>query len=114
MIVVEATGGLERPLVRAVVDAALPVVVVNPRHVRDVAKATGQLAKTDALDAQVLARFAQAVRPALRPVPHAPTQQLAPLIARRRQGVELLTAAKNRRQGPQRRVQQPTPRQLNW
>src|SRR6266568_859878 len=85
LIVLEATGGLERPLVRALVDATLPVVVVNPRHVRDFAKATGQLAKTDALDAQVLARFAQAVRPALRPVPDAPTQELAALIARREQ-----------------------------
>ncbi len=62
LIVLEATGGLERPLVRALVAAALPVVVANPRHVRDCAKATGQLAKTDRLDALVLARFAEAVR----------------------------------------------------
>lgn len=114
MIVVEATGGLERPLVRAVVDAALPVVVVNPRHVRDFAKATGQLAKTDALDAQVLARFAQAVRPALRPVPDAPTQELAALIARRRQVVEMLTAEKNRLEGTPKRVQKRIQVHLNW
>jgi len=62
-IVVEATGGLERVLLRALVDAALPVIAVNPRQVRDFAKATGQLAKTDALDAAVLARFAGVIQP---------------------------------------------------
>jgi transposase len=65
-IVVEATGGVERSLVRALVAAALPVIVVNPRQVRDFAKATGQLAKTDALDAQVLARFAEVIQPPVR------------------------------------------------
>ncbi len=114
LIVLEATGGLERPLVRALVDATLPVVVVNPRHVRDFAKATGQLAKTDALDAQVLARFAQAVRPALRPVPDAPTQELAALIARRRQVVEMLTAERNRLGGAPKRVQRRIQVHLNW
>jgi len=114
LIVLEATGGLERPLVRALVDATLPVVVVNPRQVRDFAKATGQLAKTDALDAQVLARFAQAVRPALRPVPDAPTQELAALIARRRQVVEMLTAERNRLGGAPKRVQRRIQVHLNW
>ena len=84
-IVVEATGGFERPLVRALVDGALPVIVVNPRQVRDFAKATGQLAKTDVLDAQVLARFAEVIQPALRAIPDAQTQELAALLARRRQ-----------------------------
>lgn len=81
LIVVEATGGLERLLLRALVDATLPVIVVNPRQVRDFAKATGQLAKTDALDAQVLARFAEVIQPSLRVIPDAQTQELAALLA---------------------------------
>lgn len=96
LIVLEATGGLERPLVRALVAAALPVIVANPRQVRDFAKATGQLAKTDRLDARVLARFAEAVRPALRPHPDAATEALAALLTRRRQLLEMLTAEQNR------------------
>lgn len=96
LLVLEATGGLERPVVRAVVEAALPVVVVNPRQVRDFAKATGQLAKTDRLDAHALARFGEAVRPAVRPLPEATTQALREGLARRRQLVEMLTAERNR------------------
>ena len=96
LIVLEATGGLERPLVRALIAAALPVIVANPRQVRDFAKATGQLAKTDPLDAQILAHFAEAVRPALRVHPDAPTEALAALLARRRQVIEMLTAETNR------------------
>ena len=76
-IVVEATGGLEWPLVHALVDGALPVIVVNPRQVRDFAKATGQLAKTDTRDAQVLAHFAEVIQPALRAIPDPQTQELA-------------------------------------
>ena len=87
-IVVEATGGVERPLVRALVAAALPVIVVTPRQVRDFAKATGQLAKTDALDAQVLAHFAEVIRPPLRVLPDAQTQELAALLARRPPGAD--------------------------
>jgi transposase len=103
LIVLEATGGLELPLVRALADAQLPVVVVNPRQVRAFAKATGLLAKTDALDARVLARFAAAVRPAVRPVPDAATEELRGLLARRRQLLEMLTAEQQRRsRGPQR------------
>ena len=96
LIVLEATGGLERPLVRALVAATLPVIVANPRQVRDFAKATGQLAKTDLLDAAVLAHFAEAVRPALRTQPDAPTEELAARLARRRQLLEMLTAETNR------------------
>lgn len=114
VVVLEATGGLERLLVRALVEAGLPVVVVNPRHVRDFAKATGQLAKTDALDARVLARFAEAVRPVLRPVPDADTQDLATLIARRRQVVEMLTAEKNRRGSASKRVQERIQAHIAW
>jgi transposase len=69
LIVLEATGGVERQLTRALVNAELPVVVINPRQVRDFAKATGQLAKTDSIDALVLARFAEAVRPHCPPAP---------------------------------------------
>ena len=68
MVLLEATGGLELPLVAALAAAALPVVVVNPRQVRDFARATGTLAKTDALDAAVLAHFADAIRPEVRPL----------------------------------------------
>ncbi|MGH7255379.1 MAG: IS110 family transposase [Nitrospirales bacterium] len=96
LIVLEATGGLEVPLTAALAAASLPVVVVNPRRVRDFAKAAGKLAKTDALDAQILARFAEALRPAPRPLPDEQTQALAALLARRRQLVEMLTAEKNR------------------
>jgi len=96
LVVLEATGGLEGPLVGALATAGLPVVVVNPRQVRDFAKATGTLAKTDALDAAVLAHFAAAVRPTPRPLPDAATQTLAALVTRRRQLVEMLTAERNR------------------
>ncbi len=95
-IVVEATGGYELPVVRALVEAGLPVIVVNPRQVRAFAKATGQLAKTDALDAQLLALFAARVQPPVRPQPDAATTALAALLARRRQVIEMLTAERHR------------------
>lgn len=85
LIVVEATGGFEAPLVGVLADRGLPIVVVNPRQVRDFAKATGKLAKTDVLDAQVLAEFAARIRPEVRPLPDAETQALKALLARRRQ-----------------------------
>lgn len=96
LIVLEATGGLEVPVTAALAAASLPVVVVNPRHVRDFAKATGQLAKTDRLSARVLAHFAQAIRPALRPLPDRPTQELSALLTRRRQLLDMLAAEKHR------------------
>ena len=96
LIVLEATGGIERQLIRALASAELPVVVVNPRQVRDFAKATGQLAKTDTIDAVVLARFAEAVRPAVRPLPDEVTLELRALIARRRQITEMIVAETNR------------------
>ena len=95
-VLLEATGGLEVPLVSALAAAALPVVVVNPRQVRDFAKATGRLAKTDALDAQVLAHFAEAVRPPVRPLRDADTQELNSLMTRRNQLMTMLVAEKNR------------------
>lgn len=96
LIVLEATGGLELPLAAALAVAGLPVAVVNPRQVRSFAQATGQLAKTDRLDAQLLAHFAEAIRPAPRALPDAQTQQFSALLARRRQLIEMLTAEKNR------------------
>jgi Transposase len=97
LIVLEATGGLELPVVAAIGSAGLPVVAVNPRQVRDFAKAIGKLAKTDAIDARVLAHFADAVRPAVRALPDAATRALGALVTRRRQLVEMLTAEENRR-----------------
>ena len=96
LALLEATGGLELPLVAALAAAALPVVVVNPRQVRDFARATGTLAKTDALDAGVLAHFADAVRPEVRPLKDAETQVLNSLTARRRQVMTMLVSEKNR------------------
>jgi len=96
LIVLEATGGVERSVTRALVSAELAVVVVNPRQVRDFAKATGQLAKTDRIDALVLARFAEAVRPAVRLLPDELTIELRALIARRRQITEMIVAERNR------------------
>jgi transposase len=96
LIVLEATGALETALTSALVEAALPVVVVNPRQVRDFAKAAGHLAKTDRLDAEILARFAEVMQPKPRPLPDAEARALAALWARRRQLVEMLTAEKNR------------------
>jgi transposase len=113
-IVVEATGGLERSLVRALVDVALPVIVVNPRQVRDFAKATGQLAKTDALDAQVLARFAEVIQPALRAIPDAQTQALAALLARRRQVLAMHGAEQHRRDRAPARVRKRIEAHLRW
>jgi transposase len=98
LIVLEATGGLEVPAAGALAEAGLPVVVVNPRHARDFAKATGRLAKTDPLDAQGLAHFAEAVRPTPRPLPDAQAQALSALLTRRRQLVQMLTAERRRLQ----------------
>ena len=96
LIVLEATGGYHRAVVAALAAAALPLVVVNPRQVRDFAKATGQLAKTDALDARAVAHFAEAVRPAPRPLPDVQTEELRALLARRRQLIAMRTAEQNR------------------
>ena len=96
LIVLEATGGLERRAVAALAGAALPVVAVNPRQVRDFARATGQLAKTDAIDAAVLALFADRIRPEVRRLRDEQTQELEALVVRRRQVVDMITAEKNR------------------
>lgn len=96
LVVVEASGGLERAVARSLTQASIPVAVVNPRQVRDYAKAMGRLAKTDTIDAQVLAQFAEAVRPEPRPLANDKTQELAALVSRREQVVNMLTAEKNR------------------
>ena len=114
LIVLEATGGLEVPLTGALAAAGLPVVVINPRQVRDFARATGQLAKTDRLDAQILARFAEAIRPPVRPVPDEQTQALAALVARRRQLIEMLTAEKNRLRLAARPIQKRVQAHITW
>ena len=96
LIVLEATGGYELLCVAALAAGVLPVVVVNPRQVRDFARATGQLAKTDRIDADILALFAERVRPVVRPIPDADAQELEALLARRRQLLEMLQAERNR------------------
>src|ERR671937_1792386 len=96
LIVLQATGGYQRAVVAALAAAGLPSAVVNPRQVRDFAKATGQLARTDALDARALAHFAEAVRPAPRPLPDAHADELRALLARRRQLIAMRTTEQNR------------------
>jgi len=96
LLVLEASGGLETALVAELGAAQLPVVVVNPRQVRDFARATGQLAKTDALDARMLALFAERIRPELRRLPSEQERELKALVARRRELVEMITAERNR------------------
>lgn len=114
LIVLEATGGLELAVTGALAAADLPVVVVNPRQVRDFAKATGRLAKTDVLDAAVLAQFAEAVRPARRPLRDADTQALSALLARRRQLVEMRTAEQNRLASASRRIRAEIQAHITW
>jgi len=97
LVVLEATGKLEARLVAALQAAGLPVVVVNPRQVRDFAKAKGILAKTDAIDAGVLAKFAEVIRPEVRPLPDENTKELNGYLARRHQIVEMIVAEQNRR-----------------
>src|SRR5262245_1394229 len=94
-MVLEAPAGLERVATAAVATAGLPVVVVNPRQARAVARATGQLAKTEALDARALAHFADVIRPTPRPLPNAQTQELRALLGRRQQLIGMRTAAQN-------------------
>lgn len=96
LIVVEATAGYELPLVSACAAAGLPIAVVNPRQVRAFAQALGRTAKTDAIDAAVLALFAARVQPEARPLPDAETQALAALVSRRRQLLEMLGAEQRR------------------
>ena len=114
LIVLEATGGLEIPLASALAANRLPVTVVNPRQVRDFAKATGQLAKTDILDAKVLARFAVAVRPQIRPIKDQETRELAALVTRRRQLVDILAIEKTRLKQVSKPIRQNVQAHITW
>ena len=92
LVVVEATGGFEVTVAAAIAGAGLPLAVVNPRQIRCYAKALGRLAKTDALDAEVIAMFGEAVRPEARPLPSEEAQALGEMVARRRQLIEMIVA----------------------
>jgi transposase len=114
LIVLEATGGYQRAVVAALAVAALPVVVVHPRQVRDVAKATGQWATTAARAARAVAHFAEAVRPTPRPLPDAQTEELRALVARRRQLIVMRTAEQNRLGGASGRLRADLQAHLTW
>jgi transposase len=114
MVIIEATGGLEVPVASALATAGIGVAVVNPRQVRDFARATGQLAKTDALDARVLVRFGAAVKPQVRALPDAQAQALEALVSRRRQLVEMLTAEKNRRANSPQVIHKSIDEHIRW
>lgn len=114
LLVLEATGGYERAATVALAAAALPVVVVNPRQVRDFARSTGQLAKTDRLDAAVLALFAERVQPVARPLSDAATVELAEGITRRQQLQDMLTQEKNRLALTRSRVRRDVQLHIRW
>jgi len=114
LVVVEATGGYETPVVTALAVAQVPVVAVNPRQVRHFAQALGQLAKTDAIDAAVLALFAERVRPAVRPLPDEAHHELIALVARRRQLLDMLTAERNRATMARRAVRRSIQEHIRW
>ena len=113
-IVLEATGGLEMPVLIALTVAGLPAVAMNPRQTRSFAKAAGLLAKTDRIDALVLARFAEAMKPEIRPILDAPAQELRALTVRRRQLTEMLTAEKNRRSMAAKRTVKEIDKHIAW
>jgi transposase len=96
LVVIEATGGIERSAVIALAVASLPVVVINPRQVREFARATGELSKTDRIDARMLALFGERIRPEVRALPDEAARELEAYVVRRRQIIEMLTAEKNR------------------
>jgi len=114
LLVLEATGGYEAPIVAVLAAAGLPVVIVNPRPVRDFAKALGRLAKTDAIDAQVLALFGARVQPPVRPLPAAATTQLQALLLRRRQLLDMLHAERQRHGRSQGRIRANLRSHIHW
>ena len=113
LVVVEATGGWERPVVTALTAVGVPVAVVNPRQVRDFARSRGQLAKTDRLDALVLAEYAARLDPPVRPQPDAAQQELRALLSRRRQLTAMIVAEQNHRRLTSARVQASIDRHLD-
>jgi transposase len=114
LVVMEASGQLERPVAKALAKAGLAYVVINPRQVRDFARATGKLAKTDALDARVLARFAATLRPTPKPLPDEATQRLEALVRRRRQLMVMISGERNRRRTSPSDLREQIDEHLNW
>jgi transposase len=114
LIVLEATGGLQNLVVGILVSEGLPVVVVNPRQVRDFAKACGKLAKTDPIDARVIARFGEAIKPELRPIKDEEHQVLTALMTRRRQIIDMITAEKNRLGSSHQSVKKDIKETIKW
>lgn len=114
LIVLEATGGMETSLVAALAAARLPVVVVNPRQARAFARATGALAKTDAIDARLLARLGQTLNPEVRPLKDEQTRELEGLLTRRRQLIDMLTMEKNRLSAAPARVRRDIVAHIDW
>jgi transposase len=112
LVAVEATGGFETVVVAALGAAGLPVVVVNPAQVRSYARAIGARAKTDPVDAAVIARFAEATKPDVRPLPDEETLRLADLVARRRQIIAMIVAEKQREKRAERRMRRSIARLL--
>jgi transposase len=113
-IVVEATGGYEHQVVARLIDEQLPVVVVNPRWVRNFARASGELAKTDAIDAAVLSEFADKMRPPLRCVPDEQLHELRGLLVRRRQIIDMIVAEKNRQETASKRIARHIQTHIQW
>jgi transposase len=114
LVVIEASGQFEVPMVQALTAAGLACAVINPRQVRDYARATGKLAKTDALDAQVLARFAATVRPSPRPLPDEATRRLEALVGRRRQLVAMISTERNRLRTSSAELREQIDEHLSW
>ena len=114
LIVLEATGGMEIDAVIKLNKAGLAVAVINPRQARDFAKATGKLAKTDVIDAKILAHFADAIRPEVRQISDESSRQLEDLVARRRQISDMITAEKNRRRGKTNSVKASIDEHIEW
>ena len=114
LIVLEATGGMEIDAAIKLTQVGLAVAVINPRQARDFAKATGQLAKTDAIDARVLAHFADAIRPEVRQISDESSRQLEDLVQRRRQISDMITAEKNRRRGKTNSVKASIDQHIEW
>lgn len=114
LTVMEATGGLEKLLVAYLVEAALPVVIANPRQVRDFAKAKGKLAKTDSIDARIIAEFAKEVHPAVRPFSDKQTDEIKAMLVRRQQIKDMITMENNRLWSADPQVQPSIQDHLNW
>lgn len=114
LVVLEATGTFHHPVMNAISKAGIAISVINPRQARDFARASGQLAKTDAIDAKVLAHFAEVMKPPVRELPDEQTQQTKDLVARRHQLVEMMTAEKNRLQAMSQIAKKDIEQTITW